>query len=153
MRTYVTNRFNCALGVLAAAVGCSDEHGCSLAACGGDRTAISFVNEKGMKVAPRGELQRLDPEPDLWTFDCKEEDPHALHGLGCEEGALSIDELFLPNSKVEVRFQLPDGTLSDWQPVKLKLTKHTIEDFNGPGCPCTYYDGTGTVVMVPEGVE
>jgi hypothetical protein len=106
-----------------------------------------------MTVAPSGELQRLDHEPDLWTFDCKAEDPHVLHGLWCEDGALNIDELFFPNSKVEVRFQLPDGTLSNWQPVQLKLTKHTIEDFNGPGCPCTYYDGTDTVVMVPEGAE
>jgi hypothetical protein len=54
-----------------------------------------------------------------------------------------------PGTASEVRFEVANGAWSEWQEVVLDLTERTDPDFNGPGCPCTWYTATARAIVVP----
>ena len=71
--------------------------------------------------------------------------------LPCTNGVLTLGISLWSGDTLEIRFELQDGSMSDWQQVPLSFTAHTIEDFNGPGCPCTYYTVVAPRIAVPAG--
>jgi hypothetical protein len=121
---------------------------CNAAGCGGAPIALNLIDDRGQAAAARGTLRELAGSSNPWTFNCAAEPPEARFPLGCDNGVLTVS-VFGPNSKFEVQFELADGNQSEWQSVGLELTERTLEDFNGPGCPCTIYEGSSAPITVP----
>lgn len=143
----------CALAI-ATSTACSAEPSCHAKGCTGAPTTIPFVDDAGNQVAASGELREGGEGSTPLAFSCGAEAPHAQFPATCNANPRGVSlEGVVPSSTVEVRFQLQDGTLSAWQPVQLPLVAHTIEDFNGPGCPCTYYTGDATPIVVPSATQ
>ncbi len=113
-------------------------------------TVVSLVDDAGAPVAARGE-RRTNRESQLGValpFDCG---LTADAGVApCRNGFLFYPEDHLaPGIDFEVRFALADGSFTAWQPVPLELERHNDPDFNGPGCPCSWYNAAPTSVIVP----
>ena len=135
-------------GVLFGAGSCTEqpeERVCTLRACGGAPLMISFVDDDSRDVAPSGQWRVSELQGPPRDFDCRSD-----ASRGCVHGVITLGTIPLwPGRLFEVRFNLADGTVSEWQEVLLALTAHTLEDFNGPGCPCTYYEAAAASVVVP----
>jgi hypothetical protein len=139
-----------AWGACIAASACGDgTHECATARCGGALPVVALVDEAGNPVAARGEQRSADyPAAPATAFDCEPAD--AGQPTLCARGQLllSVFEAH-PGTRVELRFQLRDGSWSDWQVLALDITSHTDPEFNGPGCPCTGYTATAQPIVVP----
>lgn len=126
--------------------------------------SLSLVDEFGQPASARGETRTSQAPLATQPFDCnldrgpsgRADGPgwpfpaDAGPGAACQDGIVKPPVFTLnPRDTVDVRFELADGSISDWQPVDIELTKHTDPDFNGPDCPCTWYDGTAAPIVVP----
>lgn len=139
-----------ALGACAIASACDDRpHECASGACGGELPEVALVDEAGNSVTARGEQRSADyPDTAALVFDCSP--PDAGQTSLCSEGrvVLSVFQAH-PGTRVELRFQLQDGSWSDWRVLPLDITAHTDPEFNGPGCPCTWYTAMPAPIVVP----
>jgi hypothetical protein len=125
-------------------------------ACASAGVDVRLVDEAGAAVSARGEFRSSDARGASQTFECPDADrddiPVALRR--CRDGAI---QLFTPNlspeNGIDVRFELADGSPSAWQRLALELTRHTDPDFNGAGCPCTWYTAAPAPVVVPLGAR
>ena len=135
---------------LAALTGCAEDpntHSCTLAGCGGTST-LYFAEGIDGDPTPSGEL-RISSSPErIRPFDC---DPNVQPGT-CWNGNLNLDEIWSGDT-LEIRFNLSDGSISEWEAVPLTFQEHTLEDFNGPGCHGTYYTATSGPIPVPEAAQ
>jgi hypothetical protein len=139
-----------ALGACAIASACDDlPHECASADCAGALPVVALVDEAGNPVAARGEQRSADyPAAPATTFDCEPAD--AGQPTLCADGQLLLSVFGeRRGTRVELRFQLQDGSWSDWQVLDLDITSHTDPEFNGPGCPCTWYTATAEPLAVP----
>jgi hypothetical protein len=118
--------------------------------CGGVPLALALVDDAGDPVAARGEYRSNTPGSVASPFDCSFQQGDASPNLQCPDGSL-ITAIYdpRPDTAVEVRFELTEGGMSDWQDAPLEVTEHTDPDFNGPGCSCTWYTGTARAITVP----
>ncbi len=131
--------------------GCSDDPlTCTLADCGGSLPSTQLVDDMGQPALARGE-QRTRQMPSPLFFDCTVTlmSPGPPGQVACENGVIFVGDNAYPGNDVELRFELPDGSFTEWQEVELSYTSHTDPDFNGPGCSCTWYTATATPVLVP----
>lgn len=126
-----------------------DTRTCTAADCSSPETSLLVADESGAPVAARGE-HRLSQDGEVGpaqAFDCG---PNPDAGVArCVGGTSSVGVRFAPGAVFEVRFLRADGSWSDWQQVPLSLSEHTDPDFNGPGCPCTWYVAAPLSVTVP----
>ena len=136
------------IGLCALLAGCVT-HECDAAGCVGKRVSVELVDDAGERVVTaRGELaySKHSTKP----FDCTRSPDAYRNDVACEDGVLALDSVYNPDDTIKVRFELPDGTATEWQPVELRIEKRVLADFNGPDCDCTVYDGTTEPVTVPE---
>jgi hypothetical protein len=145
-----------ALAACLAVRGCSDDlpHECNAASCGGGSPpVVELVDAAGTPAAVRGELRGTGPwnALEVGAFDCSLPPiGNALQQPRCGEGGvLSLSNELRPDWRLELRFQLQDGSWSEWRRVLLDITTHTEPEFNGPGCPCTWYTATAEPFVVP----
>jgi hypothetical protein len=139
-----------ALGACAIASACDvGLHECASASCGGPLPEVALLDEAGNPSAARGEHRSVDARGEPATpFDCSP--PDAGQASLCSEGVVLLSVFGArPGTRVELRFQLRDGSWSAWRALDLEITSHTDADFNGPGCPCTGYTATAAPIVVP----
>lgn len=131
---------------IACAVACGDDHLCEAAGCLGPPTQVSLLDDAGRRVAARGEtrLRTADYEIFPQAFDCTTETDECANGVLFAQGPGG------PDTELELRFELEDGSFSEWQKFPLETTAHTDPDFNGEDCPCTSYAAKPLRVVVPE---
>jgi hypothetical protein len=134
---------------------CSDEHACTDADCLGLAPGIPLVDESGMPVIARGEVQNLSGGGQS-PFDCTVPVPIVVPGprpipaSGCVGNVVVAGgEARSSKAASQIRFEQSDGSFTPWQPVAVDVTRHTDPDFNGPGCPCTWYSASAGDVIVP----
>src|SRR5262245_50283008 len=131
-------------------VGCGDDdRSCTAKGCGGS-IELPLVTESGQPATARGEYRRGRTDPVVTRFNCS--DARAADEAACAGGVIHMDGFPGPGPVFELRFQRPDGTFTDWQIVDLKIEAITDPEFNGPGCPCTWYEGRPDPVVVPADV-
>jgi hypothetical protein len=65
-------------------------------------------------VTPSGELRLSGGSARTWEFDCRPE----AQPSNCNDGVLRLDEVWSEDT-LELRFNLVDGTKSDWQAISL----------------------------------
>jgi hypothetical protein len=130
--------------------GCGDDtQSCNDAYCTSVAPSIRLVDDAGQRAPARGE-QRTRRKPAPLSFDCTSTAGIPAQGdLACENGLLSPGDETYPGNPVELRFELADGSFTEWREVELAYTSHTDPDYNGPGCPCTSYTATAAPVVVP----
>jgi len=101
-------------------------------------------------VAARGEqrITRGSGAGEPQAFGCSPaEDAGAAP---CTDGVLIFSDFNLsPDVIYELRFARSDGSYTPWQRVALEPQKHTDADFNGSGCPCSWYEAEPVSVVVP----
>ncbi|HEY6081383.1 MAG TPA: hypothetical protein VIW29_21355 [Polyangiaceae bacterium] len=120
---------------------------CTLKGCLGSGVTLALVDEQGGMAAARGEINLQEsPSP----FDCTAAPDANSNDRDCEEGVIQLGPPNDPNSTLELRFQLPDGSFEEWQAVPLTVQRRVLKDFNGPGCDCVVFEGTAMPVVVPE---
>ncbi|HTV20013.1 MAG TPA: hypothetical protein VMG12_15115 [Polyangiaceae bacterium] len=144
-----------ALAFTLAVAGCGDDlpHECTSASClGGAPPAVELVDDAGNPAAPRGELRSTGPwnALEVAAFDCSR--PPSVGGPPprCDAGGvLTLSNEVRPDWRLELRFALLDGAWSEWRRVLLDISSHTEPEFNGPGCPCTWYSATAEAIVVP----
>jgi len=126
--------------------GCT--HACTAMGCVGTAPALPLVDDQGQPIYTRGEIRTSQLGLDTaQPFDCL---PSDARPDVCPNGTVLPPFFELrPEDTVDIRFELSDGTWSAWQPVDVRLTKHTDPDFNGPDCPCTWYTSTVDPIVVP----
>lgn len=128
---------------------CSDDtHSCTLKACIGRDVELALVDEAGGAVAATGEYRVSSPstEPLTAQFDCTDTADDAR----CRDGVVVLSSATDAAAVVELRYELEPGTYTEWERVEIQYTEQTDPDFNGPGCPCTWYDGADRSTLVPE---
>jgi hypothetical protein len=141
--------------LLMASSACSDDEvsskTCPLSGCGNSPIEVSFVGGSGAAVAASGSIRHVQSPSNAWTFNCDGEQPQAQASAACDGNVVRVNPFDLkPGDALEVRFDLPDGSQSDWQTVLVEVSQETLPDFGGPGCPsCTYFKGTTAPVTVP----
>jgi hypothetical protein len=137
-------RFVCLWAVWSLACG-DDVHTCTAKACGGLPPSIPLVDERGLPVVARGEIQNPDgTQPS--TFDCTVSAP----GSSCQTNLVFTGEdAYWRRELVQIRFEQTDGSFTPWEPVDIQITSHTDPDFNGPDCSCTWYTAMAPSVVVP----
>jgi hypothetical protein len=125
----------------------NDDRSCTAAACGGGSFAVSLVTESGRPASVRGEFRRGRTNPIVTRFNCG--DGREADETACPGGIIGMPSFAGPGPVFEVRFQRPDGAFTEWQIVDLRIESVTDPDFNGPGCPCTWYEAQPEPVVVP----
>ena len=124
------------------------EHSCAAVLCAGNGVDVPVVDEAGDSVAVKGEWrasgQVASPEP----FDCTISQPLAPVP-DCDGNVLHLGAILQGNTSLELHFKDPSGAWSEWLPVAMTLEAHTDPDFNGPGCPCTWYSASAEPLIVP----
>ena len=131
--------------------GCSDAaRTCNDMGCISEMPNTRLVDDTGQPVLARGE-QRTSQSPTPVSFDCTASlaTPLPAGQVTCRNGLVSPVDYAYPGNTVELRFELADGSFSEWQQVELSYESQTDPDFNGPGCPCTSYTATATPLVVP----
>jgi hypothetical protein len=120
--------------------------------CAGILSDIVLVDEAGEPASARGEYRSSNS----WSstgparFDCTAGPADAASARPCVEGRVAVGSVDMqPDARAEVRFELRDGSWSEWQSLALDITSHTDPEFNGPGCPCTWYTATAAPIVVP----
>ena len=143
------------MAALMAFSACSDDEvspkTCPGLGCGNSAIEITFVDGKGAAVAASGSIRHARIPSNAWTFKCDGEQPQAQTSAACDGNVIRVSPFDLkPDDTLEVRFDLPNGSQSDWQTVPVDVSQATLPDFGGPGCPaCTYFKGTTAPVTVP----
>lgn len=110
---------------------------------------VALIDAAGDRAEPSGELRDVGGST-AQTFDCAVTSRVATDNAECANGVLFLGYLSTGDERFEVRFKLDDGSWSLWQEVPLDVSTYTDPDFNGPGCACTWYDGTTSPIVVPE---
>jgi len=134
---------------------------CTLADCGGGTALIRLVDEGDRPVAARGEYRILGTGGSMQlpiAFNCTGENGEGETDAAdagryydtCSGSFLAVWGAADPRRRVEVRFELALGGLTEWLPVSLNYVSHTDPDFNGPGCPCTWYEAQPRDLVVPD---
>lgn len=137
-----TSRVGLGAWLVLVPLGCGDDtRSCTAQGCD-DTLVVSLVTDAGAPATTRGEL-RFD-QAEAAPFNCAPE--NEAEALRCEGGRLQFSRT---EGVFEVRFALGDDAFTDWQVVDLDIQPVTDPDFNGPGCPCTWYEGR-PVVVVPD---
>lgn len=110
---------------------------------------VALVDDDGEVVAAKGEYRAGTGHTDSFVvqFDCERDEANYVHA--CVDGELLAGPPFAEDFFLEVRFELPDATFTEWLPVPLEITSETDSDFNGEGCPCTTYSGSAEPFVVP----
>jgi hypothetical protein len=127
---------------------CGESGPCTLSLCG-ESAEVQLTDQDGNPVAARGQVRDIATEFEI-AFDCSSNSQRNVRSLACRDNVVLLAGIIpRPGSIVEVRFGLQDGSISEWQPLSLQLSEHTDPDFNGPGCPCTWYSATVAPVVVP----
>lgn len=133
-------------------------HGCGTcnnAECSG-RVELHLVDEQGQQAAARLR-HRSNQSSNIVYFDCSGESsststslPTSPRGV-CQDGIAFLEQPYFDRAelKYEVAFLLPDGQWTDWQTIPLMGEEKTVDDFNGPGCDCTFKQGKTPPVEVP----
>jgi hypothetical protein len=134
-----------ALGAVGGLVGC--DHSCTDIGCLGKKVEVALVDEAGDPVAARGEI-RYSGHPG-GVFDCTVAPTPTAKDVDCENDTLQVAPVFNDDDELDIRFELDDGSFSDWQPVPLTVEREVLADVNGPGCDCTVWNGTAEPVTVP----
>lgn len=136
------------MALLVGASACDDQP-CERAACGGEVMRVALVDDEGELVAAKGEYRAGSLRTDSFvvSFDCDRNE--ASDTYACVDAELSVGPPWSEDFFLEVRFELPDGTFTEWQSVPLEVTSETDPDFNGEGCPCTTYSGSAEPFVVP----
>lgn len=101
-------------------------------------------------VLAKGEYRAGERNTNNFTvsFDC---DPAtAGKNYACLDGELQVGPVWTEDFFLDVRFELPDGTFTEWQDVPLEITSETDPDFNGEGCACTSFSAEAEPVVVPS---
>jgi hypothetical protein len=128
--------------------GCESDQ-CTEMSCPGDVVQIAVVDEEGEPVLAKGEYRAGERNTNNFTvsFDC---DPTtAGSNYACLEGELQVGPAWSEDFFLDVRFELPDGTFTEWQEVPLEITSETDPDFNGEGCSCTSFSAEAEPIVVP----
>jgi hypothetical protein len=117
---------------------------------GGEAIEIALVDEAGAPVAARGELRGLGSQEPA-RFDCFDDPSASEAEVSCNDGLLYPSFVYdlTPDTRVDLRFVLADGSWTEWQRLDLDVTSHTDPDFNGPGCACTWYEATTSPIVTP----
>ena len=126
-------------------VGC-EARDCTEMGCVGYGVQLALVDESGKQVAAKGEYRSNAAGATARDFDCTETRLPLSH---CQDGLLELGELLAPDLAFDVRFRDDQGDWTAWSPVAVTLSEQTDPDFNGPGCPCTWYAGTAEPLLVP----
>ena len=127
-----------------------DDRTCTAMACGSGDFGVSLVTDGGQPASARGEYRRGRTDPVVTRFNC--DDDRAADEVACTGGRVGLPSFAGPGLVFEMRFQRPDGSLTEWQIVNLHIESVTDPDFNGPGCPCTWYEARPDPVIVPADV-
>jgi hypothetical protein len=143
----VVKRAIAVIGLHALFAGCGESRECTLKGCRGPEVSVELVDDAAKPVAARGELAYSSHSTK--AFDCTRSPDPSRNDFGCQDGVITLDSVYNPDDTIEVRFELEDGTFTDWQSVDLSIEKEVLSDFNGPGCDCTVYHGTAEPVVVP----
>ena len=137
---------------------CDDTRTCTLAECnGGASVQLQLVDENDAPIAARGEYRITrspDSFPTIVPFDCSAAAGDAgptYHN--CSNGVVTLDGADHPSIDIDVRFELTQGSLTEWSTLQLNYQSQTDPDFNGPGCPCTRYDADDRTFLVPDGAR
>ena len=139
-------------GLLSAAgglVGCDDS--CTDLPCLGRNVEVALVDESGDPVAARGEIRYSRHQGGL--FDCTVAPTSTAQDVDCENDTLLLGPAFNDDDELDIRFELGDGSFSDWQPVPLTVERVVLADVNGPDCDCTVWNGTAEPVIVPADAQ
>ena len=116
--------------------------------CGGGSFTVPLVTEGGEPASGvRGEYRRGRTNPTVTRFNCG--DDRATDEAACAGSSISIPSFAGPGPVFELRFRGPDGSFTEWQAVDLRIESITDPDFNGPGCPCSWYEARPEPVVVP----
>ena len=136
------------LAALLSACG-ADGHSCTLKGCVGGPVRVQLVDDAGTPVAARGEYE-ANRDGEARSFDCTVTPESSSYDADCTDGQVTVFPFYSnPGTTLRFRFELADGSFSEWQAASLDYESHTDPDFNGPGCPCTWYDATSGPVVVP----
>lgn len=135
---------------LSALLGACDDGECERAACESEPFQVAVVDDAGDPLAVKGEYRISSPgrEDATVSFECHPE--QADESVRCFDNELTVGPAWADDFEMEVRFELADGELSEWQPVALEITSETDPDYNGPGCACTTYSASAEPIVVPE---
>jgi hypothetical protein len=125
---------------------------CHLVDCGGF-VEVALVDEAGSAIAAvRGEYREGLQPGTVSSFACDANNAPSAGRVTCKDGKLSLQAARNLDAIDEIRFQLADGTFTEWQEVTLRVREHTDPDFNGPGCSCSWKSATAEPVVVPAQV-
>lgn len=138
------------LPLLLVACGDDGDRTCTAQGCGGGLFSVPLVTESGQPASARGELRRGRTDPVVTRFNCG--GGRDADEVACPGGRIGIPSFAGPGPVFEMRFQRPDGSFTDWQIVNLHIEAITDPEFNGPGCPCTWYEASPDPVVVPAAV-
>jgi hypothetical protein len=135
--------------MLVGGLACEDEQCTERAACVGEIMQVALVDDDGEVVAAEGEYRAGSARTDslVVSFDCDRDEESDTYA--CVDGELSVGPPWADDFFLDLRFELPDGTFTEWLPVPLEVTSETDPDFNGEGCPCTTYSGSAEPFVVP----
>jgi hypothetical protein len=136
---------------ISALLGACEQEGsreCTLAECSGFGLEVPLVDDAGRPVAAKGEYRTSAEGGNSQSFDCTS-GARPRPYPDCEENRLQVGSVLRPGTTLEVSFQDASGAWSEWLPVALTLHAHTDPDFNGPGCPCTWYSADAEPLIVP----
>jgi hypothetical protein len=134
------------MGLCAWLAGCTQN--CTDMGCLGHEVSVELVDDDGNRVPARGELSYSSHSTQ--AFDCTRAPDPYRNDYPCEDGVITLDTVYNRDDTIKIRFELEDGSSTDWQPVELTIEKRVLPDVNGPDCDCTVYDGTAEPVIVPE---
>jgi hypothetical protein len=83
------------------------------------------------------------------SFDCSVSESRSGTTAECSNGVLRLEPVNGRGETTELRFQLDNGSLTEWQPVQITITEGVAKNLGGPDCDCKYLDGTAEPVVVP----
>jgi hypothetical protein len=110
---------------------------------------VQLTDDSGTPVAARGEY-RTNRNSETRAFDCSVTPESSNLDADCSDGRVTAFPLSAePGTALQFRFELAGGSFTAWQGVPLDYESETDPDFNGPGCPCTWYNATSDPVVVP----
>jgi hypothetical protein len=147
------------VGVLILVTACDDDglRACNDMGCIGDaEVQLQLVDDSGAPVAARGEYRISSSRggaPTAVPFDCTGAADAGTGPYNCSNAVLVLQGADHPSLNIEVRFELTQGGLSEWSSLRLVYTSQTDPNFNGPGCPCTWYDVADQTLLVPDGAR
>lgn len=122
-------------------------HSCTDKGLVGSPLSVALVDDDGAPVVARGETRYLHHQ--ATSFDCTVRPEENARDADCQGGVLQLAPVYNPSDTLDLRFQLDDGSFTDWLPVHLSIEPVTVRDFNGPDCDVTVYDAAAEPVVVP----